>query len=169
MFFMLNKLEQNVSVIKTKGINFSIEGRDTNRIKELRKRVCRCCCKYCGERLELRRLSYNTYDYDDVRIEIFCSNCNRIEYGVEPEIYIVSQYYVNELGFDNYPDLDEGIRKMRMNIAMVNDIISWAFKNMGLLSPDGINVPIRLSKEELGEVTILTEKTVREMAEKFNE
>ena len=40
------------------------------------------------------------------KLEVYCSHCKRIEYGVEPEIYEVAEYFVDELSFDYYKDLD---------------------------------------------------------------
>ena len=57
----------------------------TPRVVGLRTRTKRCRCKYCGGRLRLKQIVYN--DTIEPRIEIFCENCQRIEYGVEPEIY----------------------------------------------------------------------------------
>ena len=33
-------------------------------------------------------------EYDDARVEIFCRDCDRIEFGVEPEIYEIAKYFV---------------------------------------------------------------------------
>lgn len=58
----------------------------------LKKRTKRCVCKYCGGKLKLRRIIFS--EYEDARIEIFCSQCDRIEFGVEPEISRSAEYFV---------------------------------------------------------------------------
>ena len=42
-----------------------------DRIEELKQRTKRCCCKYCGSKLEIRRIIYGKIE--DARVEIFCS------------------------------------------------------------------------------------------------
>ena len=61
-------------------------------IQELRSRVNRCKCSYCGSELILRRLTYG--NSEEGRLDLFCPSCNRIEYGVEPEIYQIVEYAV---------------------------------------------------------------------------
>ena len=108
---------------------------DSERIAELKKRTKRCVCSYCGGNLVIRRISAGVAD--DGRVEIFCENCNRIEYGTEPEIFQAAKYYANELKFDYYPDLDDGYRKQRMNIAKACEIMQWCCNNLGLINEDG--------------------------------
>ena len=55
------------------------------RLEELKSRVYRCVCKYCGSPLKLKKIIFS--ELDEARIEIFCSHCDRIEYGVEPQVY----------------------------------------------------------------------------------
>lgn len=50
-------------------------------IQMLRNRVKHCVCKYCGGQLKLRQISFS--EFEDARTEIFCSDCDRIEFGVE--------------------------------------------------------------------------------------
>ena len=62
-----------------------ISYQSVSRLEMLRQRVQRCVCKFCGQRLYLRRILFS--DYEDARVEIFCEHCGRIEFGVEREIY----------------------------------------------------------------------------------
>ena len=103
-----------------------------NRIEELKNRTKRCCCRYCGGTLELRRILYG--NLDNARIEIFCKNCDRIEYGVEKEIYHIAKFYVEELEYNAFPDLDYTERIKQMNISQICDIVSWGCKNLSLLN-----------------------------------
>ena len=57
------------------------------RVEELRERAKRCCCKYCGGSLELRRIVFN--DDEDARIELFCSHCDRIEYSITIQTWMI--------------------------------------------------------------------------------
>ena len=120
------------------------------RIEELKERTERCCCKYCGGRLELRRILYG--DLDNARIEIFCQNCDRIEYGVEKEIYHIAKYYVEELEYNAYPDLDYTERTRQMSISQVCDIVSWGCKNLSLLDSCGFKYPVFVDKTIEGSV-----------------
>lgn len=137
------------------------------RVESLKKRTERCCCKYCGGKLEIRRIIFS--QDEDARIELFCSQCDRIEYGVEPEIYSVAKHFVDYLQFDHYPELDKNQQTRRMNIAKVCEIITWGVKNLGLLSPDGFNAPV-VMREEIGEdCLLLTESLIKERKVKENE
>ena len=57
------------------------------RLDMLKERTKRCVCKFCGNKLRLKRIIFSSYE--EVRVEIFCEKCNRIEFGVEPEINIL--------------------------------------------------------------------------------
>ena len=122
----------------------------------LRKRVRRCRCSYCGGTLELRKLTYSSYEVS--KLEVYCDHCKRIEYGVEPEIYDISEYFVDELGFDYYKDLDNNIRKREMNIAKVNEIIDWGCRNLGILTEDGFVMPVNLNSALLGEALLIEDE-----------
>ena len=69
---------------------------ESERIKELKIRTKTCRCRYCGNKLNLRRILYG--DVNSGRVEIFCDECDRIEYGVTAEIYSIAKYFVDELG-----------------------------------------------------------------------
>ena len=130
------------------------------RKNELRARVKNCCCSYCGSKLILRSIISN--NIDDGRIEIFCPKCNRIEYGIEPEIYQAAAYYVNELKFDYYPDLDDSARKHRMNIAKANEMFQWVLKNLGLLNMYGFTSEIQMDTALVGQDLIISEEDLAE-------
>lgn len=136
---------------------------DESRIATLKKRAKRCCCKQCGGELEVRRIVFS--DFEDARIEIFCTACDRIEYGVEPEIYQNAAYFVDTLKFNHYPELSQNALTRKMNIAKVCDIITWACKNMGFLNADGFAVSVRQNELLLGENLILTDEDINRMQE----
>jgi len=148
----LNFLEGVITmsnVLTSMGINFREQKEQGKRIQELRERAARCHCRYCGKPLTLRKITYSAYD--EAKIELFCENCNRIEAGVEPEIYKLAEYYVDEMKYDHYPNLDSSLHKRRMNIALVCDILNWGFKNSGLLQKNGFNVALTLDEDIMGE------------------
>lgn len=74
-----------------------LEHNTTERIDMLKGRTKRCVCKYCGSNLRLRRIIFSTYE--DTRVEIFCENCNRIEFGVEPEVYVSAEIFCRRKWF----------------------------------------------------------------------
>ncbi len=111
-----------------------------NRIENLKRRAKRCVCKNCGGQLELKRIVFN--DIDLARVEIYCNNCQRIEFGVEPEIYACASGFVDSFDFNYYEDLDRNEQARRMNIAKVSEILSWSLKNMGLLTNEGFSVDL---------------------------
>ena len=131
------------------GINFRERKEHSLRLQELRQRAARCRCRYCGSPLTLRKITYAAYD--EAKIELYCEYCNRIESGVEPDIYKIASYYVDEMKYNHYPNLDNSVRKRRMNAALVCDILNWGFKNSGLLNKDGFNVPLNLDDDIMGE------------------
>ena len=124
------------------------------RLKELRARTARCCCRFCGSPLEIRKIIFTGYDS---RIEIFCSECNQIEYGTEPEIYLSAKYFVESMGFNYYTDLDDNTQTKKMNIAKVCDIMAWENKHLGFLNSDGFTVPLELNATVLGNVLVIDE------------
>ena len=100
----------------------------------------------------MRRILYGNNPQG--RVEIFCTECDRIEYGVEPEIYVVSKYFVEEFNFNIFPNNDNSETTTQMNIAKICDIIAWGCKNMGILSARGFDVPLDIKKSILGEDVI---------------
>lgn len=125
-------------------------------IQELRSRVNRCKCSYCGSELILRRLTYG--NSEEGRLDLFCPSCNRIEYGVEPEIYQIAEYYVDEIGFDYYGELDESLRKKRMNMAKVCEMMQWCCKNLGLLNQEGFTTDVQMDAALSGQDLLLSEE-----------
>ena len=135
------------------------------RVEMLKKRVKRCVCKSCGGPLSLRQLDYN--DFEDARIEIFCNQCDRLEFGIEPEIYTSAQYYVDEFRINMYPDMGSNQLARRMNIASIADIMSWALQNMGYLTKDGFTTVPNLDKKILRECLILDDTMIEELEQEL--
>lgn len=125
------------------------------RMEILKGRASRCCCKFCGSSLELRRVVFSSFE--EARVELFCPECNRIEYGVEPEVFRSAQYFVDTLKFNHFPELSPNEQTRKMNIAKVCDIMSWACKNLGFASDKGFVVPVTMETHLTGEALIMTE------------
>ena len=122
----------------------------------LKARAKRCVCKYCGGHLRLKQLIFS--EYDEARVEIFCKNCDRIEFGVEREIYDSASYFVDELGFNNYLELEDTEQRRQLNIAKVCEIISWGVRDLGLLQENGFTVSINRNTRRERRAVIFTER-----------
>ena len=131
-----------------------------NRVETLKKRKNRCVCKYCGGPLAIKRIMFS--DIKDARIELYCDNCERIEYGIEPEIYQSACNFVDNLEVDFYDTLDNNDSKRLMNIAKVCEIIAWGYRNVGLLNADGFTVELDMNNEVWEECMILENDQVPE-------
>lgn len=152
--------EKETHILAEAGIDLALQEQQSKRIRKLKKRTQRCVCTYCGGQLGLRKITYSAYD--EAKIEIYCNTCDRIEYGTEPLIYKLAEYYTEVFRFDYYPELDDSANKTRMNIAAINQIMGWAFKNAGLLDEDGFTVPLAADEDTLGEATLLTESELKD-------
>lgn len=129
---------------------------ENERLNELKIRTKNCCCRYCGGDLKLRRILYGSVK--EGRVEIFCNECDRIEYGVNKEIYHVAKYFEDEFQLNLYSANDDTVRTYQMNVAKLCDIIAWGCKNLGLLEYNGFKVPVDISNSILGEEIILYDK-----------
>lgn len=140
-------------------LSYQAEGR----LDMLKKRAQRCVCKSCGGALTLRRLVVS--EIDDARVEIFCEHCDRIEFGVEPEIYQSAKYFVDEMGFNHYSDLEESERTREMNIAKVCDIMAWENKQLGILTKQGFTVPVQINTNIMSEAVVLNNQDIDELVD----
>lgn len=120
------------------------------RIEMLKKRSRRCVCKYCGGKLRLRRIIFS--EFEEARVEIFCNECDRIEFGVEPEIYASAKFFVENSGFNCYPDLDDNEKTKQMTIAKVCEIMAWENQNLGFLDKEGFKVNLDVNENFVGEI-----------------
>ena len=121
----------------------------------MKHRIKRCRCKYCGGTLKLRRIIFS--DYEDSRIEIYCNSCDRIEYGVEPEIYASAKFFVENSGFNCYPNLDASENTKQMTISKVCEIMAWQNQNLGIMNENGFKVELDLNENFVGECITLTD------------
>ena len=105
--------------------------------------------------LKLRRIIFS--NYEDARIEIFCSHCERIEFGVEPQIYQSAKYFVENSRFNCFTDLDDNERTKQMTISKVCEIMSWENQMIGILDEGGFNIPLQMKENIVGECITLTD------------
>ncbi len=134
----------------------TLDFKSQKRMEMLKTRTKRCVCKYCGGRLKLRRIIFS--NFEDSRIEIFCRDCDRIEFGVEPEIYASAKYFVENSRFNCYPDLDDNEKTKQMTIAKVCEIMAWENQNIGILEGSGFTIPLKINAGFVGECVTLTEE-----------
>ncbi|MBQ3119535.1 MAG: hypothetical protein IJC12_01540 [Peptococcaceae bacterium] len=137
-----------------------IDFKSRKRIDILKKRTKRCKCKYCGGKLKLRRIIFS--DYEDSRIEIYCNQCDRIEYGVEAEIYQSAKYFVENSEFNCYPDLNANEKTKQMTIAKVCEIMAWQCQNFGIMNENGFTIALKINENFVGECIILTDEDLDE-------
>lgn len=137
------------------------------RIELLKVRTDRCRCKYCGGKLELRRIIYG--EIESARVEIFCRECDRIEYGIEKEIYQIARYFVEQMDFNAYPDLDYSETTKQMSIAKTCEIITWGCKNLKLLDENGFRYPVEMEEDMDGETVRIRDEKLEELMAKVVE
>jgi hypothetical protein len=111
----------------------------------LQERRERCICKLCGGKLEIRLIIYNQYGGQGV--DLYCPTCQKVEYGIEPEIYAWAKEFVEKFEFNYYLDMEENQRNHQLNIGKVCEIGAWLFKNAGLLNEEGLKKEVNLSRE----------------------
>lgn len=103
----------------------------------LTERAGRCVCKLCGGNLEKKVVVYNKYGGSG--LELYCPNCQKIEYGTEPEIYNLASEFVETVEFDYFPDMDDEDRHQKLNVAKVCDILGWIYRRTGVLDKTGLH------------------------------
>lgn len=136
------------SILEQNGIDLKIAKKDdSEQIVYLRSRAGRCVCRYCGQKLSLRKITYAAYD--EAKIETYCEHCERLENGTEPEIWKLAAQYVDNMKYDHFPNFDDSIAKRRMNIATICDVFSWAYRCVGILSDKGFKDGIEINFNDL--------------------
>lgn len=130
------------------------------RIDMLKNRAKRCVCKYCGGELKLRQIIFS--ELDESRIEIFCKTCNRIEFGVEPEIYHSAKFFVEQTNFNYFQNMDNTDAISQMNVAKAGELMAWVCQNIGILINDGFNIPLEMNENFIGETIILRDSDLED-------
>lgn len=133
------------------------------RVERLKERAKQCCCKYCGGQLQVRQIIFQTQV--DARVELYCDQCQKIEYGVEKEIYASSKAFVLATQFNYFEDVDDSEQRLQMNIAKVCSMTSWQLKFLGLLKDDGFTVPVHVNEYESDQCTTIEDSDLERLLE----
>ncbi len=133
-----------------------------SRLDMLKDRAKRCVCKYCGGELKLRQIFFS--DLDDARIEIFCKHCDRIEFGVEPEIYRSAKFFVEQTEFNYFANMDNTDAIIQMNVAKVSELMAWVCQNIGIMDNNGFKVDLDMNENFIGECIVLKDKDLESEA-----
>lgn len=139
----------------------------SSRTKELKSRSERCVCKYCGHGLEVRSIVFN--EILDARTELFCTHCDRVEYGVEREIYQSAKYFVDTFDYDCFADLDQSALSRQMSVAKVCEIMNWVVKQLGFIDREGFCVPLKINTNLVGECLQLDDQQLEIIKQKAGE
>ena len=108
--------------------------------EELVERKKHCVCKQCGGELDVALIIYNKYGGSGE--ELYCTHCQKQEFGVERLVYQMAEYYVENFQFNYFYDMEENDVNFQLNVAKVADMISWIFKNVDLLDQNGLKEKI---------------------------
>lgn len=138
-----------------------------NRMEILKKRKRHCVCRFCGNKLELKRMLF--HDIDEARTEIFCYQCERIEYGTEREIYEVARCFVEEFAFDFHMGEGNKEKNKRYTIAKICDILGWGLRKMGYLDAEGFRIKPELDMRFMQEAFLLSDKDLMAEGREQNE
>ena len=130
-----------------------------NRIERLKERSKHAVCKYCGHELSLRHIVFS--DINEAKVELYCNNCKRIEFGVEKEIYTCASNFVDNLDYDYYENMDDNESKRQMNIAKVCEIMGWACKNLDIMNDKGFTVPVSANQNSWNECLVVPSSDIK--------
>lgn len=108
--------------------------------------------------MRLRQIVFS--DVNDAKIELYCNHCEKIEYGVEKEIYLSAENFVDQLEFDYYEGMDDNEKKRQMNIAKVCEIIGWSCKHLGIIDEEGFTLPLDVHPDGADECLVMFSKDV---------
>lgn len=139
-----------------------MEGRAI-RVERLKKRAKHCCCRYCGGDLHVRQLLFSSQR--EPRIELYCDQCKKVEFGVEKEAYAAAKAMVEATDFNHFPDLVEGEERKQMNIAKVANITSWQMRYLGLTDETGFVVPVKLNEYSMEQCSAVDEDELEKLLE----
>lgn len=131
-----------------------------NRIELLKQRSRRCVCSYCGGSLKLQQIMF--HDIAEVRVELFCEQCNRIEFGVEPEIYASASSFIERTEFNFYDEMDQNEKTKKMNIAKACELLSWGCRYMGFIDDNGFCVSGNGQKRNYEEMLVMCSDEITE-------
>ena len=131
------------------------------RVEHLKERAKRCCCSYCGGELAVRRILYQTTA--ESRIELYCDSCEKIEYGVPRALYDSAKAAVERMGFNYYPETQEGARRNQMNIAKLSTLTAWQLRYLGLEEDERLDKAVQGAAQGMDAVTVVAEADLDEL------
>lgn len=79
-------------------------------------------------------------------MDLYCPSCDKVENGIEPEIYEIAKAYVDKFEFNYYLDMEESAYNYRMNVAKIGTITKWVIEKF--LSKRGNDSEYYLNDEE---------------------
>ena len=131
------------------------------RVEHLKERAKDCCCSYCGGDLAVRRILYQTTA--EYRIELYCDNCEKIEYGVPRALYDSAKAAIERLGFNYYPETEEGVTRNQMNIAKLSTLTAWQLRYLGMIDDGRLKDAAEGSTQSMDTNTIVSEDDLDEL------
>lgn len=131
------------------------------RVEHLKERAKDCCCSYCGGDLAVRRILYQTTA--EYRIELYCDNCEKIEYGVPRALYDSAKAAIERLGFNYYPETEEGVTRNQMNIAKLSTLTAWQLRYLGMIDDERLKDVAEGSTQSMDTNTIVSEDDLDEL------
>ncbi len=131
------------------------------RVERLKRRAKYCCCRYCGGELHVRQLVFHSQAA--ARIELYCDQCQKIEYGVEKEAYASARAFVEATQFNFFSDLEDNEQRLQMNVAKVCSITSWQLRYLGLADESGLKVPVHISESGTEQCTIVEDDRLEQL------
>ena len=133
------------------------------RVERLKARAKHCCCRYCGGELSVKQIVF--HGQAAARIELYCDQCQKIEYGIEKEVYQSAKAFVEATEFNHYMDLEDNEQRLQMNIAKVCNITSWQLRYLGLTDENGMTVPTQLNEYRMERCTTVDEDHLESLLE----
>lgn len=131
------------------------------RVEHLKERAKDCCCSYCGGDLAVRRILYQTTA--EYRIELYCDNCEKIEYGVPRALYDSAKAAIERLGFNYYPETEEGVTRNQMNIAKLSTLTAWQLRYLDMIDDERLKDAAEGSTQSMDTNTIVSEDDLDEL------
>ena len=77
-----------------------------------------------------------------------------------------AKFFVEETGYNSYPDLDDSVRTKQMTIAKVCEIMTWENQNIGILDENGFQILLKMNEHYVGECITLSDGDLQEILEK---
>lgn len=103
---------------------------------QMKERQAHTVCRQCGNNLEIRMIIF--CQYGGQGIELYCPKCERIEYGIEKEIYDLAKDFLEATEFNYFMDMEQGIRNEQLNTSKICEIFGWLFKKLEFSDKHGL-------------------------------